>query len=85
LFCHVQRFLLMGDVFVTMRAYRKFFPNCAWRARYASRGIRTMREQKVPWSQVGCVMFSRLYTYGRSGSRDGRISVQNFSDSSGKP
>jgi hypothetical protein len=22
----------MGDVFVTMLAYRKFFPNCAWRA-----------------------------------------------------
>ena len=25
----------MGDVFVTTRAYRKFFPNCAWRANYA--------------------------------------------------
>jgi hypothetical protein len=22
----------MGDVFVTMLAYRKFFPNCAWKA-----------------------------------------------------
>jgi hypothetical protein len=33
LFFHVQRSLLMGDVFVTMLAYRKFFPTCAWRAK----------------------------------------------------
>jgi hypothetical protein len=32
LFSQIQRSLLMGDVFVTMLAYRKFFPNCAWRA-----------------------------------------------------
>jgi hypothetical protein len=32
LFFHIQQALLMGDVFVTMLAYRKFFPNCAWRA-----------------------------------------------------
>jgi hypothetical protein len=24
----------MGDVFVTMLAYRKFFPNCAWKASF---------------------------------------------------
>jgi hypothetical protein len=29
---HIQRSLLMGDVFATMLDYRKFFPNCAWRA-----------------------------------------------------
>jgi hypothetical protein len=29
LFSQIQRSLLMGDVFVTMLAYRKFFPNCA--------------------------------------------------------
>jgi hypothetical protein len=32
LFFHIQRSLLMGDVFVAMLAYRKFSPNCAWRA-----------------------------------------------------
>jgi hypothetical protein len=28
----------MGDVFVTMQAYRKFFPNCGWRAIMQSAG-----------------------------------------------
>jgi len=33
LFFDIQQSLLMGDVFVTMLAYRTFFPNCAWRAK----------------------------------------------------
>jgi hypothetical protein len=32
LFSQIQRSLLMAHVFVTMRADRKFFSNCAWRA-----------------------------------------------------
>jgi hypothetical protein len=32
LFFHIKQSPLMGDVFVAMLAYRKFSPNCAWRA-----------------------------------------------------
>jgi hypothetical protein len=33
LFFQVQWSLLIGNLAMTMRAYRKFFSNCAWRAR----------------------------------------------------
>ena len=48
----MQWSLLMGDVFVTVLAYRKFFPNCAWRASICvgeNCGGGRPRRQAKPW------------------------------------
>jgi hypothetical protein len=36
----------MRDVFVTMLAYRKFFPNCAWRAK--KEGPQAFLQERAP-------------------------------------
>jgi hypothetical protein len=52
LFFHVQRSLRMGDVFVTMLAYRKFVPNCAWRAEMAEGCRRLIKNAIICWNYL---------------------------------